>query len=47
MIKEWKIWKAKEQLVTDWHTGIDFQTEYVLDIVKDLGTGTGYMKHMA
>jgi len=38
MIKEWKIWKAKESLVTDWHTGIDFQTEYVKDIVKDLGT---------
>merc|ERR1712045_476628 len=38
MIKEWKIWKAKESLVTDWHTGIDYQTEYVKDICKDLGT---------
>merc|ERR1711874_805958 len=28
--------------VKDWHDGIDFQTEYVMYIVKDLGTDYPY-----
>ena len=42
MTKDWKSWKAREQECKDCHDQIDFQTAYILDVVKDLGEDYPY-----
>lgn len=42
MEADWKNWVARNKTLKDCHEEIDFQTDFVLDIVKDLGTEYPY-----